>query len=159
MKTLFIVPIMLSAAMSIATAEVKKTLGEKTADAVDKTTEAAKDAGRALADTTKKAVEAVKDAVAPDKDARKVDVRLIDGKIEMPKMADAGKTAFVVTNAGTKKHNFGVEGQGIDKKFITAVEPNETKTLHVDLKPGTYKVYCPVGEHEAHGMKMELTVK
>ncbi len=149
----------LAAAMSIATAEEKKTLGEKTSEVVGKTKEAAKDAGRAVAETTKKAAEAVKDAVTPDKDARKVEVRLIDGKIEMPKKLEPGKTAFVVTNAGTKKHNFGVEGQGIDKKFMTNVDPNETKTLHVDLKTGTYKVYCPVGEHEAHGMKLDLTVK
>jgi uncharacterized cupredoxin-like copper-binding protein len=158
MKTLLIVP-MLAATMSIAPAQEKKTLGEKTSEAVDRTKEAAKDAGHAIADKTKQAAEVVKDAVTPDKDARKVEVRLIDGKIEIPKMADAGKTAFVVTNAGTKKHNFRVEGQGIDKKFITSVDPNETKTLHVDLKMGNYKVSCPVGDHEDHGMKMELTVK
>ncbi len=159
MKILLIVPIALAAAISFAMAEEKKTLGEKTSDAIDKTKEAAKDAGRAVVDTTKKAVDAVKDAVTADKDARRVEVRLVDGKIEMPKTAESGKTAFVVMNAGTNKHNFGIKGQGIDKKFLTAVDPKETKVLPVDLKTGTYNVYCPIGEHEAHGMKAELTVK
>jgi uncharacterized cupredoxin-like copper-binding protein len=39
------------------------------------------------------------------------------------------------------------------------LSPDETKVLHVDLKPGTYKVTCPVGEHEDEGMKLNLTVK
>src|SRR6188508_500637 len=88
MKTLIIVPIALAAAMSFATAEEKKadkTLGEKTSETVEKAKEATKDAGRAVAEKTKQAADAVKDAVTPDTDARKVDVRLIDGKIEMPK--------------------------------------------------------------------------
>jgi uncharacterized cupredoxin-like copper-binding protein len=42
---------------------------------------------------------------------------------------------------------------------MATVDPNETKVLHVDLKPGTYKVYCPVKDHEAEGMKLNLTVK
>jgi uncharacterized cupredoxin-like copper-binding protein len=97
--------------------------------------------------------------VTPDKDARKVEVRLVEHKIEMPRQLSPGKTAFVVTNAGAKKHNFEIEGQGLEKKFLTSVGPNETKTLHVELKTGTYKVWCPVGDHEEHGMKLDLTVK
>ena len=147
------------ALLGLANAEDKKSLGEKTSDVVEKTKDVAKDAGRAIKDTTRKATDAVKDVVTPDKDARKVEVRLVENKIEMPAEVAPGKTAFVVTNAGTKKHNFGVQGEGLDKKFLTTVEPNETKTLQVDLKPGTYKVYCPVGEHEEHGMKRQLTVK
>ncbi len=37
--------------------------------------------------------------------------------------------------------------------------PDETKVLHGDLKPGSYKVYCPVKDHDAEGMKLTLTVK
>jgi len=28
----------------------------------------------------------------------------------------------------------------------------------LDLMPGSYEVYCPVGNHEAQGMVVELTV-
>jgi uncharacterized cupredoxin-like copper-binding protein len=162
MKTSLLFAVLLAAAVPAVTAQEKKadkTLGEKTSEVLEKAGEKTKDAGKAVVDSTKKAADAVKDAVTPDKDARKVDVRLIEHKIEMPMQLESGKTAFVVTNGGSKKHNFEIAGQGLDKKFLMDVGPNETKTLHVDLKPGAYKVSCPVGDHEAHGMKLDITVK
>jgi uncharacterized cupredoxin-like copper-binding protein len=161
MKTTLLFAVLLAAAIPVATAQEKKagkTLGEKTSEVLEKAGEKTKEAGKAVADSTKKAAEAVKDAVTPD-NARKVEVRLSEHKIEMPKQLDSGKTAFVVTNGGAMKHNFEIAGEGLDKKFLMDVGPNETKTLHVDLKPGTYKVTCPVGDHKEHGMKLDLTVK
>jgi uncharacterized cupredoxin-like copper-binding protein len=161
MKTSLLFAVLLAAAVPAVTAQEsksEKTLGQKTADVREKAGEKTREAGKALMDSTKKTAEAVKDAVTPA-DARKVEVRLIDHKIEMPRQLAAGKTAFIVTNGGSAKHNFEIEGQGMEKKFLTNVGPNETKTLHVDLMPGSYKVYCPVGDHAEHGMKMELTVK
>src|SRR5688572_26182337 len=114
MKTLFI-PLALAAMISLGVAQEAKsdkTIGQKTAETLDKAAEKTKDAGRAIVDGTKKVAGAVTDAVTPDKDARKVEVRLVEHKIEMPKQLASGKTAFVVTNAGAKKHNFGIEGQG-----------------------------------------------
>lgn len=162
MKTITFVSLALAAAISVASAQEKKadkTLGEKTGDALGKAGEKTKEAGRAVVDTTKKVAIAVVDAVTPDADARKVEVKLAEHQIDMPKSLQAGKTAFVVHNAGKEKHNFQIEGQGIDKKFLAAVSPDDTKVLHVDLKPGTYKVYCPVKDHAGEGMKLNLTVK
>lgn len=162
MKTITLVSFTLAAALTVASAQEKKSdkpLGEKTANTLEKVGEKTKDAGRAIADTTKKAANAVVDAVTPDKDAHKVEVTLVEHRIEMPKRLEAGKTAFVVRNEGKEKHNFEIQGEGIEKKFIAAVDPNETKVLHVDLKAGNYKVFCPVKEHDSEGMKVELTVK
>jgi hypothetical protein len=144
MKTILFASLALVGAMAVATAEEKKadkTFGEKTADTLQKAGEKTKDAGRALVDSTKKAGEAVVDAVTPDKDARKVEVTLAEHRIEMPKSVDPGKTAFVVHNAGKEKHNFEIQGQGIHKKFMTSLSPDESKVLHVDLTPGNYKGY------------------
>jgi uncharacterized cupredoxin-like copper-binding protein len=162
MKTMMFVSLTVAAAISVASAQEKKadkSLGEKTAETLGKAGEKTKDAGRAVVDTTKKAANAVVDAVTPDKDAHKVDVKLVEHRIEMPKTVAAGKTAFVVHNTGKEKHNFQIEGEGIDKTFLAAVSPDDTKVLHVDLKPGTYKVYCPVKDHASEGMKLNLTVK
>ena len=162
MKTVLIVPIIVAAAMSVATAQEKKSdksIGEKTSETLQKAGEKAKEAGHAIVDGTKKAGEAVVDAVTPDKDAHKVDVKLVEHRIEMPKQIGTGKTAFVVHNTGKEKHNFEISGEGIDKKFMAALSPDETKVLHVDLKAGTYKVTCPVGDHEDEGMKLNLTVR
>lgn len=165
MKTLVL--IFLAAAFSIIVVEAAdteekekdKTLGEKTSEAWDTTKEKTKEAGRAVADTAKKAADAVVDAVTPDTDARKVEVTLTEHDIDMPKKLESGKTAFVVKNSGKEKHNFEIQGEGIDQKFIFAAGPGETKVLHVNLKTGSYKVYCPMEDHDKKGMKLNLTVK
>ncbi len=170
MKTILIASLALAAAISATSAEEKKTIGEKTADTLEKAGEktkevgravvdTTKDAGRAVVDTTKQAATALVDAVTPDKDARKIDVNLLEHRIDMPKSIEAGKTAFVVRNGGKEKHNFKIQGEGVDKKFLIGVDPNETKVLHVDLKPGTYKIHCPVKDHDTEGMTLDLIVK
>ena len=90
--------------------------------------------------------------------SNEVPVSLVDGAIEMPDTLPAGPTSFVVTNNGPHEHDFGIEGQGIDASFGVDMQPGETLTLEVNLTPGTYYVYCPVGNHAANGMEMSLTV-
>jgi uncharacterized cupredoxin-like copper-binding protein len=158
MKTTLFACLALAGALSFASAE-EKTFGQKTAETLDKAAQKTKEAGRAVADTTRKAADSAVDAVTPDSDARKVEVSLREHKISLPESIGAGKTAFVVTNKGVGKHNFEIEGQGLEKKFMLNLAPNDTKTLHVDLKPGTYKVFCPVGDHADEGMKQDLIVK
>lgn len=161
MKTQFLSASFLAVALSVTAVAVDekrpgddKTLGEKTSETLKKAGEKTKDAGRAVVEGTKeagraaaegsrKAADAVKDAVTPDADAQRVEVTLNEERIEVPKEIAAGKTAFVVRNNGSKKQNFHIAGHGVDKKFMTAVDPNESKTLHVNLKPGTYQVQFP----------------
>ena len=98
--------------------------------------------------TAKKAADAVEDAVTPEADARQVKVKLTEYAIDMPMQLRPGKTAFIVHNAGRKAHSFEVKGNGTDKKFLGSVDPGKNKVLHVDLKAGTYKVYCPIDNHD-----------
>jgi uncharacterized cupredoxin-like copper-binding protein len=69
----------------------------------------------------------------------------------------AGSQTFRVTNNGTTEHNFEVEGQGIEEAFETNLSPGETRTMQLNLGPGTYVVYCPVGNHRDQGMEVQLT--
>jgi uncharacterized cupredoxin-like copper-binding protein len=62
----------------------------------------------------------------------------------MPTTLAAGPTTFKVTNTGNKKHDFRIEGNGIKEKLKSNLKQGESGTLQVDLKPGKYKVYCPV---------------
>jgi uncharacterized cupredoxin-like copper-binding protein len=88
-----------------------------------------------------------------------VEVKLTEYKIEMPTLIGSGATTFNVTNTGNETHGFEIEGNGIEKAFKPRLKKGENGSLQVDLKPGTYKVYCPVIGHKWHGMSLELTVK
>lgn len=133
----------------------QRTIGEKTSDTLQKAAEKTKDAGQAVVEGTKKGIDKVKDAVMPDADAKRVDVTMNGKSLDHPKQISAGKTAFVVRNSGSMKQNFEVRGEGMDKKFFYDVDPNESKTLHVDLKPGSYKLHIP----EVAGSESTILVK
>ena len=100
-------------------------------------------AARTVAHGVKKAADTVEDAFTPDSDARRVDVTITEDRIDMPTQLRPGKTAFVVKNAGKSTQNFEVEGRSVDRKFVAAPNPGQTKVLHVYLKRGTYSVYSP----------------
>jgi glucose/arabinose dehydrogenase/uncharacterized cupredoxin-like copper-binding protein len=87
-----------------------------------------------------------------------VAVSLMEFAIDMPSELPAGPTTFEITNDGTIEHNFEVEGQGIEEELPENLAPGASGTLTVDLAPGTYEVYCPVGNHADEGMRVELTV-
>jgi uncharacterized cupredoxin-like copper-binding protein len=90
--------------------------------------------------------------------AAAIEVKLSEYKIDMPATVPAGSTTFKVTNTGKESHNFEIEGNGIEKR-VGKLNPGETKTLLVELKPGKYEVYCPVPGHKSHGMSLDLTVR
>jgi plastocyanin len=155
MKTFF--SIIFALAVSIGTVRAEGPI-QKATDVAEDTAETAKNVGHSVAKGTEKAVNTIVDALTPEPDARRVDVTMSEYKIDMPTTLKPGKTAFVVKNAGKKKHNFEVKGNGIDQKFQANLGPNETKVLHVVLKRGTYAVTCPVDFHPQKGMKTTLTV-
>ncbi len=88
-----------------------------------------------------------------------VEVRLSEYKIEMPSSLPAGRTTLEVANVGQAVHNFEIEGNGLEKKFETNLQPGQSETMRVELKPGSYEVYCPVEGHRGLGMELEVTAK
>ena len=156
MKTFF--SIILAVTVSIGTVRAQGPV-QKATDVAEDTAETAKNVGHSVAKGTKKAVNTVVDALTPDADARRVDVTMGEYKIDMPTSLKPGKTAFIVKNAGKQKHNFEVKGNGTDQKFLVDLTPKQTKVLHVNLKRGTYTVYCPVGDNQKKGMETSLTVR
>ncbi len=95
---------------------------------------------------------------AQNQQPNEVQVELIAYEIRMPAQLPPGPTEFVVTNIGELPHNFEIEGQGIEREFEEDLQAGETRTMQVDLQPGEYRVYCPVGNHAERGMEMTLTV-
>src|SRR2546425_814712 len=100
-------------------------------------------------------------APRPQPDApSQVSVRLSEWKVELSQASvAAGTVTFAITNAGSIPHGFEVEGKGIERE-IERIQPGASDTLTLTLTPGTYEVYCPVGEssHKKLGMETHLRV-
>lgn len=149
----------------------EKTVAEKTEEVWDETKKKTKEVSKAVVKTTKETSKAVakktKETVkaiehkidTPDADARKVNVTITDGGVQMPASLRPGKTAFIVTNSGKQKHNFEIEGEHVDKSFWFAIAPKDSKTMQVELKPGTYDAHCSVADHANKEAKVKLVVK
>jgi uncharacterized cupredoxin-like copper-binding protein len=72
----------------------------------------------------------------------------------------SGNVTFNLKNDGQVAHSLEIEDvNGEDKEIEGDVQPGQSGTLTVDLKPGTYEFYCPVDSHKQMGMTGEITVK
>jgi len=90
--------------------------------------------------------------------ATKVDVSETEFKITLAQTPTAaGSYEFVVKNDGKIPHDLVVQGNGVDAK-TPLLDAGQSKTLSVDLKPGTYDLYCSVPGHKEAGMDVKLTV-
>ena len=86
--------------------------------------------------------------------------RLTEWRVELSEgTIAAGTVTLTVTNAGSIPHALEVEGQGIEQE-TGVIQPGASATLTLTLKPGTYEVYCPVGNdsHKKLGMETQLKV-
>ena len=147
--------IIIGAAVSFGVVRAQESTTEKAKDAVEDTGEAAKDAAKKTAKTVKKTVNSATSEVS----SHRVSVTMTEYHFDMPATAKAGKTTFVIKNAGRKEHAFEIKGEGIDQKLSPNPKPGQSGTLVVDLKPGTYTINCPLPFHTMRGMKTTLTVK
>src|SRR6266478_2649606 len=152
MKTFF--SMIFAGMISTAVAQV-----DTAENVVHSTVRGTEKAARTVAHGVKKAADTVEDAVTPDPDARRVDVTVTDDRIDMPTQLEPGKTAFVVKNSGKTTQNFEVKGRKVDRKFVAAPNPGETKVLHVNLKRGTYTAYAPGKDENKPAAKVSLQVR
>jgi hypothetical protein len=152
MKT--ILSIAFAGLISTATAQV-----DTAENVVHSTVRGTKEAAETVAHGAKKAANKVADALTPDSDARRVDVTMTDDRIDMPTELKPGKTAFVVKNAGKTTRNFEVRGGSVDRKFVAAPNPGETKVLHVNLKRGNYTAYSPTTKKAKQTAEVSVKVK
>ena len=70
---------------------------------------------------------------------------------------EAGETTFTVSNDGEFSHALEIEGNGIEEE-TEELGPGESGSVTVDLEPGEYELYCPVGDHRERGMVGTLVV-
>src|SRR5258706_7731051 len=89
-----------------------------------------------------------------------VQVSLSEWKVSLtPRAVPPGPVVFQVTNSGKVPHALEIEGRGLEKR-TSRILPGASATLTLDLRPGTYEAYCPVGKgsHKMLGMMNHLSV-
>jgi plastocyanin len=96
-----------------------------------------------------------KDSVVKTIRIEETEFRLEPAEITLDK---PGTYVFDAVNSGDTVHALEVEGQGIEEK-TEEIQPGQSAQLRVDLKAGTYELYCPVGGHKEEGMEGTLRVK
>jgi uncharacterized cupredoxin-like copper-binding protein len=74
--------------------------------------------------------------------------------------AKAGTVTLTMDNPSGDQmpHAIAIDGNGVDEDG-EVVQPGGKSTISVDLKPGKYTFYCPVGQHRQNGMEGTLTVQ
>lgn len=73
--------------------------------------------------------------------------------------AKAGKVTIDFSNSAPLSHNLTVASPSGSVAGATPTFQGGSKTLSLNLKPGTYKFYCTVPGHRQAGMEGTLTVK
>jgi plastocyanin len=73
--------------------------------------------------------------------------------------AKAGKVSIDFTNSSPEGHNVTIASSSGAVVGATPTFQGSSKTLSVNLKPGTYKFFCSVPGHRMAGMEGTLTVK
>jgi plastocyanin len=80
-------------------------------------------------------------------------------KIVLPSESlSAGSYTFDLTNKGAISHDLVVNGPGVSNEKTPLIGPRKTAQLTVDLKSGTYDLYCSVPGHKQAGMDLKLKV-
>lgn len=70
--------------------------------------------------------------------------------------AAASVRQLTITNAGAMEHTFVIDALKVKSPSI---KPGQSVTITVNLKKGTYQVYCDVPGHQEVGMVATLVVK
>lgn len=73
--------------------------------------------------------------------------------------ANAGKVTIDMANMSPLMHNVNVESSSGKVLGATPSFQGTSKTLSLNLTPGTYKFFCSVPGHRQAGMEGTLTVK
>ena len=90
---------------------------------------------------------------------KSVAVTEVEFRIELPSTTVApGTYTFDLTNKGQVGHDLVFNGPGVDNEKTPVIDPGKTAKLTVDLKTGTYDVYCSVPGHKQAGMDVKLKV-
>ena len=148
LRVLLVTCVLLFVGMMSAVIFIARETSEAEAKGNEPTTEATATEATTTQSTTTVTTKVLSDVTATE----------TEFKIALPSTTvKAGSYRFDVKNDGKIDHDFVIKGNGVDEKTPT-IGAGESATLDVDLKPGTYDVYCSIPGHKQAGMDLKLTV-
>jgi plastocyanin len=71
----------------------------------------------------------------------------------------AGRIVFELVNDGQDEHNLNLASGGSLAGSFSNTQPKGVQDQTIDMRPGSYTLFCSLPEHEAKGMKATLTVQ
>lgn len=89
--------------------------------------------------------------------AKTADVELTEYLITIPNTIPSGPMTLNIANGGKEDHGLVIEGNGYHASLPEPLKRGDRTTLDINLKPGTYQVYCPVDGHKGKGMSRTIT--
>lgn len=98
-------------------------------------------------------------ATATASPAAKVTADLTDFAITLSQRSlPPGTYTFVAEQRGQSPHALAIVGPGINSQTKVIEPGGAAQELTVVLQPGTYELWCPVGNHRALGMTVTITI-
>lgn len=86
-------------------------------------------------------------------------VLLNDNSIAVREQAiPPGPAVLTVENRGSDVHNLFIEGEQINRAAGDAIPEGRSATVDVIFRPGTYTLYCPIGDHRQKGEQIQVTI-
>jgi hypothetical protein len=71
-----------------------------------------------------------------------------------------GPALIELVNYGEDQHDLMIRRVGGTRSFrVRKILPGERATLAIRLRPGTYRLWCAVGDHRVRGMRATLRVR
>lgn len=65
----------------------------------------------------------------------------------------------VLRNDGATAHSLAIRGPGVDEATRQLKPEKDTVDLQARLSPGSYVLWCPVGDHRERGMEVDLLIE
>jgi hypothetical protein len=88
-----------------------------------------------------------------------VEVVLRDASIDVwPSLVARGRVGLEIVNHGQLEHGVRIVGPGLDDQSEELLVPGQHRRLWVKLVPGTFRIFCPDGNHADLGMWAHLVV-
>jgi hypothetical protein len=88
-----------------------------------------------------------------------VTVTLKDTSIDVsPALVARGRIGLEVVNDGQLEHGLQIVGPGTDEQSDDFLTTGEHRRIWIKFAPGTFRLFCPDGDHAKRGMMAHLTV-